>query len=441
VALARGAGLRAALGFWAVVLNVELADLAFSLDNVVAAVALSRELWVILTGVCLGIVTMRFAAGIFVKLIQREPVLEAAAYLLVLAIGVQLMAEEFLHVHISHGQKFAISAATLGLCLLYAHVPLLQAAGRRMAWVAHVLAAGMVGVRWALGPVGWTARTLVRAAARPVGGRRCCPAPRAAPGRGTMGAARRSPFFLPRQTIAFRLSRGFVRALLRVYFLFRVEGLTGYAAGPGVIVANHTSALDPLFIAAALPDRVLFVAAREFLALPVVGWVMRAYGCIPVRRGEVDTSVVRLALRALAAGVKVGVFPEGRVSPQPGPLRRGAGLLAAAAGVPIQPIAVVGSGRAFPLGASFPRPARVTVRIGAQVPPPAGAGDDREAARADREATVAQAMAWVFAEVGRGYASAKETVRERRRNGRLRARRRGCATEAGRYIASVRTEP
>jgi tellurite resistance protein TerC len=57
--------------FWSVVLAVELADLAFSLDNVVAAVALSRELWVVLTGVFLGIVTMRFAAGIFVYLIAR----------------------------------------------------------------------------------------------------------------------------------------------------------------------------------------------------------------------------------------------------------------------------------------------------------------------------------------------------------------------------------
>ncbi|MGQ0569024.1 MAG: TerC family protein, partial [Armatimonadota bacterium] len=52
--------------FWLVVLNVELADMAFSIDNVVAAVALSREMWVVLTGVFLGIITMRFAAGIFV---------------------------------------------------------------------------------------------------------------------------------------------------------------------------------------------------------------------------------------------------------------------------------------------------------------------------------------------------------------------------------------
>ena len=49
--------------FWAVVLNVELADLAFSLDNVVAAVALSNHLWVVMLGVALGIVTKRFAAA------------------------------------------------------------------------------------------------------------------------------------------------------------------------------------------------------------------------------------------------------------------------------------------------------------------------------------------------------------------------------------------
>ncbi len=59
--------------FWIVVLNVELADLAFSLDNVVAAVSLSDKLWVVMIGVALGIVTMRFAAGIFTWMIKREP--------------------------------------------------------------------------------------------------------------------------------------------------------------------------------------------------------------------------------------------------------------------------------------------------------------------------------------------------------------------------------
>ncbi len=73
--------------FWATVLAVELADLAFSLDNVVAVVALSNNLYIVMLGVAIGIFTMRFAAGIFAYLITKEPILKPAAYLLVLSIG------------------------------------------------------------------------------------------------------------------------------------------------------------------------------------------------------------------------------------------------------------------------------------------------------------------------------------------------------------------
>jgi tellurite resistance protein TerC len=106
--------------FWLVVLNVELADLAFSIDNVVAAVALSNELWVVLLGVALGIIAMRFAAGIFAYLIRSHPILEPAAYLLVLAIGIELVLADLYHVHFNHFVKFAISISILVLCLLYA---------------------------------------------------------------------------------------------------------------------------------------------------------------------------------------------------------------------------------------------------------------------------------------------------------------------------------
>jgi tellurite resistance protein TerC len=152
----------AGLGFWAVVVNLELADLAFSLDNVVAAVALSREMWVVLTGVFLGIVTMRFAAGIFVKLIEREPVLEAAAYLLVLVIGLELFAEELLHVHISHGMKFGISLSVIVVSVLYNHVPVIAATGRRLRWIRVPLTWLNSGVRLLVLPVAFTARLLLR---------------------------------------------------------------------------------------------------------------------------------------------------------------------------------------------------------------------------------------------------------------------------------------
>jgi len=173
-----------------------------------------------------------------------------------------------------------------------------------------------------------------------------------------------------------------------VLFAFKVEGLEYYPRGPAVIVANHPSALDALFLAAALPERVLYIGAEEFLAMWAVGWAMRTYGCIPVRRGEVDLSAIREALRALRDGRKVVVFPEGQVSPKPGPLHRGAALIAAQAGVPIAPASIDGTGRVFPLGARWPRPARVRVRFGPIQPAPTPS-------RAAQAAALAAAMAWV----------------------------------------------
>ncbi len=203
-----------------------------------------------------------------------------------------------------------------------------------------------------------------------------------------MGDARPASPPWPRKTPLYLMTWGTLRALFRVLFCFRVEGLERYPAGPAVIVANHPSALDALFVALALPERILYVAAEEYLSMPGVGWAMRAYGCIPVRRGEVDTLAVKGALRALKAGFKVGVFPEGHVSPVPGPARRGAALLAARARAPIVPVALIGTGRVFPLGARFPRLARVTVRVGPTLPPP-------KPDRADQDAITSAAMRWI----------------------------------------------
>jgi tellurite resistance protein TerC len=60
-----------ATSFWGVVVSVELADLVFSLDNVVAAVSLSDKLWVVMVGVALGILFMRFAAGLFSRAVEH----------------------------------------------------------------------------------------------------------------------------------------------------------------------------------------------------------------------------------------------------------------------------------------------------------------------------------------------------------------------------------
>ncbi|MEN9938558.1 MAG: hypothetical protein RLZZ387_5137 [Chloroflexota bacterium] len=118
---------RATGGFWATVGAIELADLAFSVDNVIAAVALSDQLWVVMLGVAIGIVLMRFAATIFTRMIMWEPALATGAYLLLVAIGTELLAEELFGVHLEEVAQFGISVAILVLTILFARVPLLRA--------------------------------------------------------------------------------------------------------------------------------------------------------------------------------------------------------------------------------------------------------------------------------------------------------------------------
>lgn len=83
------------MGFWRTVLAVELTDIAFSLDSIVAAVAMSPKLWVVYTGGILGIITMRFVAGYFLKLLDTFHALETSAYLLVSWIGLKLALETY----------------------------------------------------------------------------------------------------------------------------------------------------------------------------------------------------------------------------------------------------------------------------------------------------------------------------------------------------------
>lgn len=109
--------------FWLLVLQIEIIDLVFSLDNVIAAVALSSDYWVVLLGVAVGILIMRFAAGLFARLVKWEPVLETAAYLIITAIGIELLLTEYAGIAFAAWQKLAISTAIIVICLLYAHLP------------------------------------------------------------------------------------------------------------------------------------------------------------------------------------------------------------------------------------------------------------------------------------------------------------------------------
>lgn len=87
----------AAASFWRIVVMINVVDLAFAVDSVLVVIAFSREFWVILTGVAIGILLIRLAAGIMVHIIERYPRLEKVAYAVVGWAGLKLMLEGWDH--------------------------------------------------------------------------------------------------------------------------------------------------------------------------------------------------------------------------------------------------------------------------------------------------------------------------------------------------------
>ena len=87
----------AAASFWRIVIMINVVDLAFAVDSVLVVIAFSREFWVIFTGVAIGILLIRLAAGIMVTIIERYPRLETVAYAVVGWAGLKLMLEGWGH--------------------------------------------------------------------------------------------------------------------------------------------------------------------------------------------------------------------------------------------------------------------------------------------------------------------------------------------------------
>jgi len=138
--------------FWATVLSVELMDLAFSLDNVVAAVSLSDKLWVVMLGVAIGILLMRFAAGLFSKIVQKAPILKTAAYILVLNIGIELLVEDLAHIQIGDWTRFGISAATILLSLAYERFKFMKIFRPLLIWLSQGFALVNAFITWVFAP-------------------------------------------------------------------------------------------------------------------------------------------------------------------------------------------------------------------------------------------------------------------------------------------------
>jgi 1-acyl-sn-glycerol-3-phosphate acyltransferase len=132
------------------------------------------------------------------------------------------------------------------------------------------------------------------------------------------------------------------------------------ARGPYILVANHVDWKDPPAIELTFRSAIRFMAKQEAFELFFLGGLLRGIGCFPVRRGEADRRAMVTSLKVLRAGNALGFFPEGTRS-RDRRLHRaqpGIAFLARKSGVPILPVAVIGTGEAKPLRSD------IRVRVG-----------------------------------------------------------------------------
>ncbi len=125
--------------FWPSVLKIGLMDLSLSVDNVVTAVAFTKNMWLIYTGVLIGILVLRFFAGWCLQLIARHPFLEKTAFLLVGYVGLLLLSEQLFHFHAGSLVKFAGVVLIVAASFLHAGSPALQRALQPVVTVALAL--------------------------------------------------------------------------------------------------------------------------------------------------------------------------------------------------------------------------------------------------------------------------------------------------------------
>ena len=149
----------------------------------------------------------------------------------------------------------------------------------------------------------------------------------------------------------YKFYSAIIRGMFRVIFRLSIKGMENIPRQGGVVIApNHSSFLDPPLIGSIVRRKLGFMAKKELFIMPVASHFLKVSGSIPVDRTGFSADAVRGMIRRLEAGEALGIFPEGTRTRtgQPGKPRRGVGIVAVTAGVPIVPCLIKGTFKAIP---------------------------------------------------------------------------------------------
>lgn len=173
---------------------------------------------------------------------------------------------------------------------------------------------------------------------------------------------------------------------------FRWRKEQKWPKGGLLILSNHLSDTDPVFLYLACGSPMYFMGKKELFSMSVIGPLIKFFGAFPVERGSPDRTAIRYSIDRLKAGHRVGIFPEGQLS-ETGllqPVLPGAAMIAKMAGVPIVCCGLINTDRVMPYGKLIPRPSWKWVR--------ANFGEVR---KFSDEANHEEIVTWVSSELAR----------------------------------------
>jgi 1-acyl-sn-glycerol-3-phosphate acyltransferase len=238
--------------------------------------------------------------------------------------------------------------------------------------------------------------------------------------------------------VQYQLSRIVAGPFLRGLWRPEVTGAEHVPETGGAILAsNHLSILDSVFLPFMLKRPVTFTAKSEYFTsrhpgLRLMGVYLRATGQLPVDRDGARAAQQMLegALALLRQGELFGIYPEGTRSPD-GRLYRarpGVGWLALNSGLPVIPVAMIGTDKVLPPGHTVPRPGKVRIKIGKPLTfgagePGAQTGERPEAPGKVRRAIADEVVRAIHELSGQEYVSMYASVRKEQLAAEAAARR------------------
>ena len=148
--------------------------------------------------------------------------------------------------------------------------------------------------------------------------------------------------------------------------------------GNFIMVSNHGSLLDPPLLGHALGRNISFMAKAELFKIPFLGFVIRACGAYPVKRGIADKSTIKTACNKLSSNKCIGIFIDGtrQKNGRVNKPKQGAALLAFKNQTLLLPVAIVNSHKLIRFKYCIPIFSKIVIKVGKPLLPPQSSSRD-----------------------------------------------------------------